>query len=221
MSILVLAAHPDDEVLGCGAAIARHASRGERVRIVFVSDGETSRGDVAEDAVVARQDMARAAASVLGADPPIFLGFPDNRLDTVPLLDIVQAIEGAVGPPWPRRVYTHHAGDLNVDHGIVARACLTAFRPQPGVAVRDILGFEVLSSTGWNGPEAAFVPNVFLDASGYEDRKAAALACYEAELRAFPHARSQETMRHLLAFRGSTVGLPAAEAFTLLRRVET
>lgn len=220
MSVLVLAAHPDDEALGCGAAIARHAARGERVRIVFVSDGETSRGDVAQGAVAARQEMACAAASVLGAEPPVFLGFPDNQLDTIPLLEIVQAVERAVGSSPPRRVYTHHAGDLNVDHGIVARACLTVFRPQPGTGVRDILGFEVLSSTGWNAPEAVFAPNVYLDAVGFEDCKAAALACYGAELRAFPHARSQETMRHLLAFRGATVGLAAAEAFTLLRRVE-
>lgn len=220
MTILVLAAHPDDEVLGCGATIARHAKGGETVHIVFASDGETSRGEVADSAIRARQEMAMRAAEVLGAEPPVFLGFPDNRLDSLPMLDLVQAIEAAVADILPRRVYSHHVGDLNVDHSVLARACLTVFRPQPGCSVEDIFGFEVLSSTNWNAPHDAFNPTVFINTEGFENQKIEALQCYAAEMRAFPHARSVEMARHLLAVRGAVVGLPSAEAFTLLRRIE-
>ena len=222
MSILVIAAHPDDEVLGCGATIARHAAAGEDVHIIFVSDGETSRGEIDPSAISAREAMARKAAQVLGARPPVFLGFPDNQLDTVPLLDIAKAIEGATRDLTPRRIYTHHSGDLNVDHVQVARACLTAFRPQAGAhTVEDILSFEVLSSTHWNEPSASFIPNVFISVEGFEEAKIAALEVYASEMREWPHARSLQSARHLMAMRGAVIGQPAAEAFTLLRRIES
>ncbi len=221
MSVLVLAAHPDDEALGCGATIARHVDAGEKVNIIFASDGELSRPDAALKAVSKREEMAREAASALGAEPPLFLGFPDNKLDTVPMLEIAQAIEITVADMSPRRIYTHHAGDLNVDHSMLARACLTAFRPQPGNGVIDILGFEVLSSTHWNAPESAFTPTVFVNSEGYVAQKIEALMAYTPEMRKFPHARSLEAVHHLLGMRGAIVGLRAAEAFTLLRRIES
>lgn len=222
MSILVIAAHPDDEVLGCGAAIARHAAAGEGVHIIFVSDGETSRGGAEAHDISAREQMAQSAAERLGARPPIFLGFPDNQLDTVSILDIAKAIETATRDLAPRRIYTHHSGDLNVDHVQVARACLTAFRPQAGAhTVEDILSFEVLSSTHWNEPAASFIPNVFISADGFEDIKIAALEAYASEMREWPHARSLQSARHLMAMRGAIIGQPSAEAFMLLRRIES
>jgi LmbE family N-acetylglucosaminyl deacetylase len=219
MTVLVIAAHPDDEALGCGGTIARHARLGETVDIVFVSDGETSRPGAGAADIEGRQDAARAAAKALGARPPVFLGFPDNALDTVRRLTIVQALERAVAQIWPTVVYTHHAGDLNVDHQITAAAALTAFRPQPGSSVRGIYGFEVLSSTHWAGPEGAFNPVRFVDVSADLDAKRAALACYEGEMRRAPHARSAEAVAHLAGFRGMTHGLAAAEAFTVLREI--
>ena len=143
--VLVVAAHPDDEALGCGATMARHAARGDTVCGLFMADGVGARGSTI--GLEARRAAAEAAARVLGAEPPRVLGFPDNRLDTVALLDIVQAVEGVLAEVQPDVIYTHHGGDLNIDHVIAHRAVMTAARPVPGQPVRAVYGFEVPSST--------------------------------------------------------------------------
>lgn len=217
MNVLVVAAHPDDEVLGCGGTIARHVMAGHRVDILLVADGETSRGGGSTGRVFSRRGSAEAAARVLGCRPPIFLDLPDNRLDAVPLLDIVQRIEGAMAGFAPEIIYTHHVGDLNIDHEIVGRAVLTAFRPLPGSSVRAVYGFEVLSSTGWKGNADPFVPAHFVDITPVLDRKMAALECYADEMRDFPHARSREAATALAKMRGTSQGLGAAEAFVIHR----
>jgi len=216
--VLVVAAHPDDEALGCGGAMARHAAEGRRVEVLFVADGVGARGP--DDAALARRRAAaREAARILGASPPRFLDFPDNRLDGVDLLDVVRAVEAAVREVGPRLVYTHHGGDLNVDHGVVHRAVLTACRPLPGSGVDGILAFETPSSTEWSsaavGP--AFAPTMFTDVAAHLDAKAAALAAYGEEMRAFPHPRSETAVRALAAVRGAAAGLEAAEAFEVVR----
>jgi LmbE family N-acetylglucosaminyl deacetylase len=225
-SVLVVAAHPDDEVLGCGATMARHAEAGAAVRTFIVGEGATARSvdrviASAQDEVSALRAAARSAATILGTQPPSFGGFADNRLDGVELLEIVKTVERIVAEFSPQVVYTHHGGDLNVDHRRVHDAVLTACRPLPGSAVRAIYSFEVLSSTGWMGAsrELAFVPTRFVDVTATLARKLDALKAYSGEMRAFPHARSIEAVTALAQLRGATVGLAAAEAFQVEREI--
>lgn len=219
--VLVVAAHPDDEVLGCGGTVARHAAAGDRVHVVIAGEGATARdvdaGSKDERAALAK--AAQAAAATLGSEPPRMLGLPDNRLDTLPLLDIIKPIEAVVAEVNPDTVYTHHGGDLNIDHRIVHQAVLTACRPVPGSPVRRLYAFETLSSTEW-GIGEPFRPGHFVAIVGQLDRKRAALKHYDREMRAFPHARSFEAVDALARLRGATVGLEAAEAFVVIRDVE-
>lgn len=219
-NILVVAAHPDDEALGCGGTIARHAREGAAVHVVFMTDGVGARGSSAGDRE--RQAAANAALKLLGAQPPVFLDFPDNQLDTVPFLAVVKKVEEAVSRTNPSIIYTHHSGDLNIDHQITQRAVMTACRPMPGSGVREIYGFEVLSSTEWAAPaqDGPFLPVRFVGIYAFLDQKLEALRCYAHEMREFPHSRSYETVKALAVLRGSNNGLRAAEAFTVLRIVE-
>jgi LmbE family N-acetylglucosaminyl deacetylase len=219
--VLVIAAHPDDEVLGCGGTIARHADAGDSVDILLVADGVSARPDAPQTASE-RRDCARLAAKTLGAREPGFLDVPDNRLDGVELLDLVQAIERLISRLEPELVYTHHGGDLNIDHRVVHQAVVTALRPLPGRRCKGILAFEVLSSTEWASDAIGhgFRPNHFVDVSATIERKMDALRCYQAEMRPFPHSRSCEAVRALATLRGASAGLVAAEAFSIVRWIE-
>jgi LmbE family N-acetylglucosaminyl deacetylase len=226
MRVLAVAAHPDDEILGCGGILARHADAGDDVHVLIVAEGATSRDDRRDaagrcDEMAGLRQAARAAAGVLGAHPPVFLGLPDNRLDQLALLDVVKAIEAVVAPLAPAVVYTHHGGDLNIDHRIVHQATLTACRPLPGSSVEAIFAFETLSSTEWASPASgdAFRPTRFVDISGQLERKLKALRCYAGEMRAFPHARSEDAIEALARVRGSSAGIEAAEALAVIRQV--
>ncbi len=225
MRVLVFAAHPDDEVLGCGGSIARHIIEGNEVAVEILAEGITSRGDTLPNAEgLESLEQLRLAAEranrVLGVKSLRLHGLPDNRLDTVPLLDVVKRVESAVAEFEPAIVYTHHGGDLNVDHEVVNRAVLTACRPSPQTPVRTVLGFEVPSSTEWRpGFATRFAPTWFVDISRTLDMKLAALEAYASEMRAWPHARSLESVRSLALWRGATVGVEAAESFDLLRHV--
>ena len=219
-TVLVLAAHPDDEVLGCGATLAKLASQGASVHVAFLADGETSRpGRDGVAGVQARQAAAHKACQLLGVGSVSFGGFPDNRLDGVDLLDLVQAVEAEVAQRKPQLVPTHHGGDLNVDHRRVHQATVTACRPQSNHCVETLLFFEVPSSTEWQVPPGApFVPNWFEDVTEWVERKLLALQAYEAELREWPHPRSVQAIEALFKWRGATVGVAAAEAFMLGRQ---
>lgn len=221
--ILVVGAHPDDEALGCGGTIARHAAAGDPVHLLFLADGVSSRGgEAGSRAEVERRAAAAAdAAKILGAEPPRLLGLPDNRLDGVPLLEIVQAIEAVVRELSPRVVYTHHGGDLNIDHRLAHQAVMTACRPQHGAGVQAIYSFEVLSSTEWASPSVGrpFRPNRFVDISGHLETKIRALQSYADEMRDFPHPRSREAVEALARLRGATVAVAAAEAFVVEREI--
>jgi len=221
-AILVVAAHPDDEALGAGGTLARDADAGHRVRVLFLTDGVGARG-AADAAAAERRAAAEAAAARLGIAETRFLSFPDNALDTVPLLSIVQAVEAMAAEAPPETVYTHFGFDLNIDHRIAFQATMTAFRPQPGCRVRRILAFETRSSTEWAGspPALAFCPTVYVDVAATMARKRAALAAYAAEMRPAPHARSLEALDALAVLRGAEVGLAAAEAFVLVREIAT
>jgi len=216
--ILIIAAHPDDEVLGCGGTIARHVDAGDSVEVIFVADGVTSRPACPQSEIAKRQEAARTALGILGVHRQHQLAFPDNRLDTVPLLDIVQALERLITLIAPEVVYTHHHGDLNVDHRRVHEAVLTACRPQPRNCIREIYSFEVMSSTEWNSSgKQPFIPQMYIDISAQLTRKLEALAAYGDELRQAPHSRSIEHLRSLATHRGHEVGMLAAEAFSAIR----
>ncbi len=146
-NVLVVAAHPDDEILGCGGAMARHVEHGDDVHVLFVADGVSSRGG--DFSIDEHRQMSIRANEEVGTHSPRFLDFPDNQLDSVPLLQIVQGIEPHIEDISPRIIYTHFSGDLNIDHSIVNRAVMTACRPQPNFPVQEIYAFEVPSSTGW------------------------------------------------------------------------
>lgn len=224
--ILVIAAHPDDEVLGCGATIARHAKSGDSVHIVILAEGVTSRDDLRDRLRrdVELSELAKAAFSardILGAKTLDLHEFPDNRMDSVDHLDIVKVIEKFLNMYEPEVVYTHHAGDVNIDHRCIHEAVITATRPQPGQTVKTLLFFEVPSSTEWQPPGSApaFAPNWFVDISSTLSLKMEALAAYKTEMRSWPHTRSCEAVEHLARWRGATIGSDAAEAFVLGRKV--
>jgi len=223
-SVLVIAAHPDDEILGCGGTLARHARAGDRVSILILGEGATSRADAKAGDVANLRDAAERAARILGASAPRFASLSDNRLDTVALLDVVKCIEEEVAARNPAVVYTHHGGDLNIDHRIAHQAVLTACRPLPGSAVRSIYAYETPSSTEWSDvaiDSAGFRPTRFVDIGTDLDAKLAALECYASELRAFPHPRSKAAVTALAQWRGTSVGLRAAEAFVVVRDIQT
>jgi LmbE family N-acetylglucosaminyl deacetylase len=221
---LTVAAHPDDEVLGCGGTMARLAEEGWQVHVLILAEGATSRAAVRdrEGYQAELSDLARAAqaaSAALGLAGVRLLGFPDNRMDGVELLDVVKHVEEEIARLKPQRIYTHHRDDLNVDHRIVHDAVSAATRPQPGACVREVLTFEVPSATEWRlaGSGQPFVPNVFVDIVRTLEKKRRALAAYSGEMRLFPHARSIEALEHLARWRGASVGMAAAEAFQLAR----
>lgn len=222
-SVLIVAAHPDDEVLGCGGTLALLADQGAQVQVAFLADGVFSRdpspGRQAE--LAARRTAAQKACDVLGVKSVSFGDFPDNRMDTVALLDIIKAVEELIAARQPDTIFTHHAGDLNIDHRRIHEAVVTACRPQQGHPVKTLLCFEVPSSTEWQVPGSApvFAPNWFVDISATLDRKLAALDAYAVELRPWPHPRSKQGMEHLARWRGATIGAEAAEAFMLGRQL--
>lgn len=223
MSILVIAAHPDDEVLGCGGTICRHVAAGDEVNILFICDGVKSRfGENGEDDVGERRAAGIKASKIMGVNSPRFSDYPDNQLDTVPLLSVVQTIESVVQELKPDTLYTHHSGDLNIDHALVNRAVMTACRPTPIACVRNIYAFEIPSSTEWAEPKQSnsFVPTYYVDISSQLDIKLDALSAYTMEVRDFPHPRSHEAITALGKWRGSSVGFNVAEAFQIIRQTK-
>jgi N-acetylglucosamine malate deacetylase 1 len=219
-NVLVIAAHPDDEALGCGGTMARLVAEGKSVHVAFLADGITARPLPDHAAELAkRRDMALNACQIMGCYQPVFFDYPDNRLDTVALLDLVQTVESLIERFNPQTVITHHHGDLNIDHQRVHQAVMTACRPLPDASVRRIWCFEVPSSTEWQTPlsKHAFQPSLFVDISDTLAIKMKALQSYGGEMRPWPHSRAMGAVEHLARWRGASVGVDAAEAFMVAR----
>lgn len=219
MRLLTVAAHPDDETLGAGGTMAWHAARGDTVWTVILADGASSRhGRVAQQA-----ECARRACDTLGVERLVMVGLPDQRLDTLSLLDVITPIEEVIAELQPDVVLTHFMGDLNEDHRLVARAAMVAARAVPGTPVSKVCAFEIPSSTDWAPPVpgSVFSPNLYVDISETLETKLTAMKAYAdtyvSEVRPFPHPRSLEALTAGAQRHGSASGLLAAEPFMLLR----
>lgn len=212
--ILVIAAHPDDEVLGCGGTIALHARAGASVSTVIVCEGESLR--YGREGVGQRSDIERVAQS-LGIQDSRLLGFSDQRLDTVPITEVIAPLEDVVRKFQPNLVYCQYGGDVNRDHELLFKALLVATRPTEQ-CIRAIYAFDTASSTEWAFPRT-FVPDTWVDISSTLEVKLEAMACYRSELREYPHPRSLDALRYKAKAWGNQVCLDAAEVFMTVRSV--
>jgi len=220
---LVAAAHPDDEVLGCGGTIASLAASNEQVHVVFFTDGVSARyceGDKGLAEATHRREESQRALQILGIQSSTHLNFPDNRLDSVPTLDVVKRLEEILKSVNPDIVFTHHPWDVNVDHRKVTEAVEIAARPLQGNSVASIFYYETLSSTEWviRDSSSAFVPNAYVDIVDFLEVKLRALAIYKSELRDPPHPRSAYGVEIQAAWRGLAINSSAAEAFVVARQ---
>lgn len=218
--ILVIAAHPDDEVLGCGGTIAKHIHNKDSVQVHILAEGITSRKqDNQQHELSHLHQSAIKANKILGVDDLHLHNFPDNTMDSITRLVVTQHIEKIIQNFQPHIIYTHHAGDVNIDHRRIHEAVVTATRPMPNGLRPTVLFFEIMSSTEWQTPYSApaFLPNWYHNISDFLAQKCEALNAYSSEMREWPHARSVKALEHLAHWRGSNVGCHAAEAFMLGR----
>ena len=224
MRILVIAAHPDDEVYGMGGTIAKLASQGHEVHVLIVTDGCTAqyagRPDL-QEIIEKKHREAIEANTLLGVKQVHFGTFPDMKLDTVAHVEVNRLSEETVDQVRPDTVYTHFYGDVNLDHQMVYRSTLVAVRPVPGQCVKALYAYYVPSSTEWS-PQLAhtvFLPNTMADITGFEAQKEQALLAYQTEARAYPHPRSAQYVRETDRARGLQWGMGSSEAFMLLRKI--
>jgi len=221
MNILIIAPHPDDEVLGCGGTIAKHSSRGDEVYLCVVTKAYPP--DWSKDEIQRRKQEVLRVNEILGIRKTHFLDFPTVRLDTIPQKELADSISRFVDEVKPEVVYIPHKGDANKDHRLVFEAAMVATRPKSALGIRKVLCYEVLSETEWATPsvENAFIPNVYVDIFETLGTKLKAMSEYRSELKEFPHPRSIEAISALAKVRGTTAGVEAAEAFTLVREILT
>ena len=219
-TVAAIMAHPDDEVLGCGGSLARLSRSGASVHIFILATGLASRGPADKASLLALRGHAKSAADRLGAATIDFADFPDNTMDSVKLLDVVKQVEAFLRKTEPDLIFTHHNGDINIDHDITQRAVMTATRALPGSKPFEVLACEVLSSTEFGPANKRLQPHLYMRLTE-DDVKAAidALVCYEGEIRDWPHPRSAEALEHRLRLRGVECGVDAAEVFEVLRMV--
>lgn len=218
--VLVVAAHPDDEVLGCGGAMAKHVQEGDNVYVIFLTDGVSSRaGNEVIDAAKMRAAYATEASKILGVKKIIQFSFPDNKMDSIPLLEIIQALQPVFEDISPNIIYTHFYRDLNIDHRITYQATMTIARALPDCGIEKILCFEVPSSTEWANEHEHFAPTAYVSIEETFQSKLEALKAYDEEMRDFPHPRSYRAIKALAEYRGAMSGLHKAEAFEVARLI--
>ena len=222
-NILVVASHPDDEVLGCGGTLYNLKKKGAKISVLFLSDGESSRKHPKlKQLILDRKKQALKAGKILGIKNITFGDFPDNSMDTIPMLKVIKFIEKKIKEVKPDVIFTHFESDLNIDHQITSKAVITACRPIKNQTVKSVIFFEVLSSSEWNISikNKSFKPNYFVDISKSLKFKLKALKLYKREMRKWPHPRSIQGVKLLSKTRGSSVGLSNAEAFILGRHID-
>ena len=221
--VLVIVAHSDDESISMAGTIVKHVSKGDKVFVVSMTDGISSRANSNIDEIRHRKKSSYLASQELGFSGGVCYDFKDNAMDSYPLIEIVKAVEEAKQTYKPTLVYTHSGADLNVDHRVVSNAVLTAFRPQPNEKCKELRLFEVASATDYGNPAitGSFSPNLFLNISDEWSSKMRALEAYKAEMRDYPHSRSIEGIQNLAKLRGNQVGYELAEAFEVIRKLES
>lgn len=218
--VLVVCAHSDDEALGCAGSLAKWSAEVDTIATIFLTNGVSSRSGDNEKEIKARYEAQRKCMNILNVNDYENYNFPDNALDTVPILELAKTIENKINKFKPTIILTHNISDLNIDHRKCCEAVLVATRPQNNNSVRFLASFEILSSTEWNfASHDKFSPNLFVDISKHLKTKIAACECYEAEIRKPPHSRSIENVLTLAKLRGSSVGVEYAESFKLLRGI--
>lgn len=220
-NVLVVAAHADDEILGVGGTLRKHVKNADNVYCLIMTNGVSSRSGATKDEIKLRNKECKKVASIIGFKESTILGFPDNEMDKISLLKIIKPLEKYIEIYKPKIIYTHHKGDVNIDHRLTFEAVMTACRPVSDNCPEKIYSFETLSSTEWQlNEKMAFQPNVFIDISSEFDDKINALKEYTSELRNHPHARSIKGVEILASFRGLQSNLKYAEAFKLERSIE-
>jgi len=219
--ILIVAAHPDDEVLGCFATVAKLIKQGYEAYTLILGRGKLSRENADNKELRELEIEMKKANSLIGIKEVFTVDFPDNSFDSVPLLSIVKKIEEIKQKIEPDIIFTHHIGDINIDHQITHKAVLTATRPMVDESVKTIYAMEIPSSTEWNGytKETAFIPNVFFDVSETIGLKIQAMSEYKSELKEYPHPRSLKYIKDLSMINGAKAGLHCSENFMLVRSV--
>jgi LmbE family N-acetylglucosaminyl deacetylase len=218
-NILIIAPHPDDEVLGCGATIAKYASLGHTLYVLVATRG--SKNLYTDDRIENVRNEALNAHNVLGVTKTFFLDFPAPELDTVPISDISREISKIIAEFKINVLFLPHRGDIHNDHKVIFNAGLVAARPVGNYTVKDIYCYETLSETEWAAPFAddAFIPNLYIDISDSMHLKIEAIKCFKSQLKEFPNPRSIETIEALAKFRAATVGFKSAEAFMIIRQI--
>ncbi len=222
--VLVVVAHPDDEVLGMGGTIAYHINKEDKVYGMYMTDGTSARKNISKNSKLSkvnRINAAKKAANILGFTWLDAGNFPDNEMDKEPLLKYIRLVEKVKKKINPTIVYTHSIADLNIDHRITNQAILTAFRPQPNESCKEINSFEIPSATdyGHNVVAERFVPNKYVDITDFIKQKIKALNCYNDEMKDYPHPRSYAGIEILAKYRGMGIGVNYAEAFQILRSI--
>lgn len=225
-TILIIAAHPDDEILGLAGTMKKYINGGWKAYCVILGEGITSRTDrrqdTPEDLLNGLRNQTLKAAEIIGFEKTYFANFADNRFDSIDLLDIIKKVDEYVQLIKPDIIYTHHYGDLNIDHRKTFESVITACRPVGEYSVKEIYCFETPSSTEWNlrYGDNTFKPNVFVDIEDTLPAKLDAMACYQTELGKYPHPRSLKALEIIAAKWGTVVGCNYAEAFELIRKIE-
>lgn len=222
MKVLIVAPHPDDEVLGCGGIMAKYISEGHDVYVAVMTNASTGAPELfSSEVVMSIREEALKAHQILGVKDTFFFDFPAPRLETSPSYQISIQLNQLIQKLSIDTLYLPHRGDMHKDHGVVFYAALVAARPINNCTVRNIYTYETMSETEWAAPfgSEVFIPNIYEDVTEFFHLKIEAMKCFQSQLKAYPHSRSLESLESLAIVRGVTVGVPKAEAFALIRSI--